>query len=295
LRGACYNAFPALFHLAAALQLHGRPFAVLFRSFRAEFSAIQEEWNAFCELRHPVFSRLIKHIGAMDGTDPKVPDRRIHSVHTLYHDISGPALMLDTLTRGPATATWDDWAKARPRPKVDTRRGRDYASKVLKATMVDGFDDVQEWMDGHLWKQATAIIKDDWAWWHHNGERSAEGKLLTLLDGLKPTRQVFFDDEIALNDAKIVDCRDPDGSLVPAARSLSSICVKVNPVEAVLDHEYFMNRLLAVEACNQYDQNVSNQLGQLFCCAITPRRGHVDGRRPQSPTLGPRPVGPLSL
>jgi len=67
---------------------------------------VQAEWNAFCELRHPIFSRLIEDIGPMDGSVPGVPDRRIHALHPLYRDAAGPVLVLDTLTNGPADATW---------------------------------------------------------------------------------------------------------------------------------------------------------------------------------------------
>ena len=38
---------------------------------------IKEEWNAFCEMRHPVFSKLLNGIGPLDGSVPGVPDRRL--------------------------------------------------------------------------------------------------------------------------------------------------------------------------------------------------------------------------
>ncbi|CAE7298364.1 DRP4C, partial [Symbiodinium sp. CCMP2456] len=84
LLGPTFNMFPALFHMVVKLQKERRPFAILFRSFGADHEKIQQEWNAFCELRHPIFSPLIEDIGPMDGSVPGVPDRRIHSIHTLY-------------------------------------------------------------------------------------------------------------------------------------------------------------------------------------------------------------------
>ncbi|CAK0846149.1 unnamed protein product, partial [Prorocentrum cordatum] len=59
-KGMTYNAFPSLFHLVANLQRSRRSFAILFRSFGVDHEKVQAEWNAFCELRHPIFSRLIE-------------------------------------------------------------------------------------------------------------------------------------------------------------------------------------------------------------------------------------------
>jgi len=98
-------------------------------------------------------------------------------------------------------------------------------------------------MQKHVLTQSTAALKDDWAWWQWNGELSSCGKLVTLIPGRKPTLQMFFDDNIDQGDIRIVDCRDANGKPLPQAQVLGRICVKVNPVEAVLDEDYFLRKL----------------------------------------------------
>jgi len=235
------NMFPTLFHLVAALQRTTRPFAILFRSFGADHEKIQNEWNAFCELRHPVYSRLIEGIGPLDGSVPHIPDRRILGLHTLYRDEKGPILILDKFTNGPPEKSWDSWARAKP--KSDNRGGREYIKNVLKAKTIEGIPHIQKWMSDHLAGQRTAAIKDDWAWWQFNGEQAHAGKLLTVIPGKAATSQLFFDDNIEHSDARIVDCRDVNGSIIPSSRSMGKLCVKVNPVEALLDDEYFLRKL----------------------------------------------------
>jgi hypothetical protein len=256
-RVGTYNMFPTLFHLVATLQRSGRTFGLLFRSFGADHEKIQTEWNAFCELKHPIFSRLIEDLGPMDGSSPNIPDRRIHGLHTLYRDSAGPCLILDTFTNGPKDATWDAWARGKPKPKVDTRNGRHFITNSLKAKTVDGTANIQKWMKAHLLAQGTAAIKDDWAWWQFNGEQSYAGKLLTVIGGKKPTQQIFFDDNIDHNDVRIVDCRDAGGSVIPHAKSLAKLCVKVNPVEAMLDNDYFFRKLLFAQGDRGLDVGAS--------------------------------------
>eukprot|EP00403_Amphidinium_massartii_P020425 CAMPEP_0178398178 /NCGR_PEP_ID=MMETSP0689_2-20121128/14639_1 /TAXON_ID=160604 /ORGANISM="Amphidinium massartii, Strain CS-259" /LENGTH=403 /DNA_ID=CAMNT_0020018933 /DNA_START=180 /DNA_END=1391 /DNA_ORIENTATION=+ len=245
LNGPTIKMFPSLFHLVAHLTRSKRVFAVLFRSFGTDHEKIVKEWNAFCEMKHPLFSHLLEGVGPLDGSKPGVPDRRILSLHTLYRDENGPVLILDTFTNGPESASWDSWAKQKPRPKSDTRDGRQYISSVLQSQTVEGIAQIQQWMKQHLMGQGTAAIKDDWAWWQWHGEVGEAGKILTLIPGSggDETRQLFFDDNVDHNAARIVDCRDADGAVVPLKDGLNKLYTKVNPVEAVLTEDYFLRKL----------------------------------------------------
>eukprot|EP00435_Cladocopium_sp_Y103_P040130 s97_g10.t2 len=255
LQGLTFNMFPAVFHLVAQLQRQRRPFGILFRSFGADHQKIQTEWNAFCELKHPIFSRLIEDLGPMDGSASGIPDRRIHSIHTLYRDAHGPMVMLDTFTNGPEDQPWDNWARTRPKPTNDSRNGKVWAKQVLKPRVVEGMMGFRKFCTDHLTKQATAAIKDDWAWWQFHSEQANAGKLMTLLRR-KESAQVFFDDNIEPFDARIVDCRDEYDKTVADSIALEKYLVKVNPVEAMLDENYFWRKLLATQG-DQVDVGAS--------------------------------------
>jgi hypothetical protein len=244
LKGSTLVMLPAVFCLVAVLLRAKCMFAILFRSFGSDHMRIKEEWNAFCEMRHPVFSHLLRGCGPLDGSIPGVPDRRIHRSHTLYRDSAGPLLILDRLTNGPEDKVWDSWAKQKPPATEDTRGGRRYAHDELKARTVDGFEEIQAWMKNTLMEQATSTIKDDWAWWTWNSESSSAGKLVTLIPGEEETRQIFFDDNIEHGDTKIVDCRGVNGKELSKGET-PRICVTVNPVEALLDDSYFAKKLVA--------------------------------------------------
>lgn len=245
--GLTLNMFPTLFHLVTTLQRQRRQFAVLFRSFGADHKNIMTEWNAFCEMKHPVFKSLLEGVGPLDGTKEGVPDRRIHKTHTLYRDEKGPVLILEANTNGPKDADWDRWAKAKP--TKDTRNGRRFIEVSNYAT-VEGIPNIQKWMKKHLDAQMTSAIKDDWAWWQFNKEDPRSGKLLPVIKGIT---QLFFDDNIEHDISRIVDCRDSNGNPVPVEASLNKLCVKVNPVEALLDDEYFLMKLRMCTGETQID------------------------------------------
>lgn len=246
LKGSTIMMFPAVFHLVAALQRAKRKFAILFRSFGVDHENIKQEWNAFCEMRHPLYSRFLDGIGPMDGSVSRIPDRRIDAMHTLYRDAQGPLLVIDHLVEAQRAKDWDRWARERPTPQEDTRDGRDYILRVLKdqqgARVPDGLDEVREWMMEHIESEGTSAIKDDWAWWAWKNEDSSAGKLLTVFPD-DEIKQVFFDDNVHHSDPRIIDCRYPDGSQVAPIDSIDKLCCKVNSVEAIIDDEYFLRKL----------------------------------------------------
>ncbi|CAJ1358381.1 unnamed protein product [Effrenium voratum] len=124
LKGSTIMMFPAVFHLVAALQRAKRKFAILFRSFGADHENIKQEWNSFCEMRHPLYSKFIEGIGPMDGSVPGIPDRRIDCMHTLYRDAQGPLLVIDRLVECQKARDWDRWAReSRPQERIRETAG----------------------------------------------------------------------------------------------------------------------------------------------------------------------------
>eukprot|EP00930_Biecheleria_cincta_P055421 TRINITY_DN41740_c0_g1_i1.p1 TRINITY_DN41740_c0_g1~~TRINITY_DN41740_c0_g1_i1.p1 ORF type:complete len:1506 (-),score=256.24 TRINITY_DN41740_c0_g1_i1:248-4735(-) len=245
LPGTTLQMFPAIFAVVAFLQRSKRKFSILFRSFGEDHKNIQKEWNAFCEMRHPIFSHLLEGIGPLDGSVPGVPDRRIScdGLHTLYRDADGPVLILNTFTNGPpGSSSWDAWAKTKPKAKQDLRGGREFI-KNLKTEYVDGMRNFRNWIHKHTLAERTGAIKDDWAWWHWSGERTEAGKLLTVTEGQDKIKQIFFDDNIEYHDARIVDCRYTNNDCLPLKVAQEKVIVKVNPVEVLNDEDFFIKTI----------------------------------------------------
>jgi len=243
LRGNTLMMLPALFRLVATLQKKKHKFAIVFRSFGKDHEKIRKEWNAFCEMRHPLFKSFLKSIGPLDGSKPGVPDRRLYRIHTLYRDVDGPVLALDTFTNGPDHAPWDDWAKQKPRPATDTRGGRDFLQNQLKAMTLEGTSELQRWFESNLREEKTVAIKDDWAWWTWHDEASECGKLMCVAEP-SLMRQLFFDDNVDHGEPHIVDVRKSDGSTMPKEQVMQRVITKVNAVEALMDDNYFIQAVL---------------------------------------------------
>ena len=90
-------------------------------------------------------------------------------------------------------------------------------------------------------------VRDYYFHWALNREASCAGKLLLLDFEDESLHQIFFDDNIWIGSEKdtcIVDVRDSkNGETVSPESVLGKNLVKVEPKDAILDSEYFINEV----------------------------------------------------
>lgn len=259
--------FPSFFKFAAQLQRDGCRFAVTFRSFGMDLTRVRTEWNAFCENRHPIYRECLKDVGPMDGSQQGVPDRRINEedVHTMFRDADGPVLALSVMTNGNWEGEWDDWGRSKV--TEDTRGARDFFVQQGIET-VDGYANLQAWFKQQLKTSKSNMIRDDFAWWHKNGEASSAGKVMI---GLKSARQIFFDDNIGVDECRIIDPRTADDfQPVPADICLGASCVRADPLQAMLHESYFLDA---------YTRAISRADAETNKLWILPKRRKTDKNR----------------
>lgn len=101
--------------------------------------------------------------------------------------------------------------------------------------------------------------------WFENGERYDCGKMFPIDMNDKEIHQIFFDDNVFLNEYKkkkklIVDVRDASKSALNSKLNLENgesiepevfldkYVVKVNSLQAIMDEEYFIKK---IQECEQ--------------------------------------------
>lgn len=240
LQGEWRLIFPSFFRKVAHMQQRGCKFSIFFRSFGSDLPRIRIEWNAFCEMRHPLYNHYLEGIGPMDGSVDGVPDRRLgeEDLHTMYRDKEGTLLALNVMTNGNWEGEWDQWARSEN--ATDTRDGRNYF-KENGLRILNGYNKIRGWMRQQVRKGRSQLIRDDFAWWHWNSEVSSCGKAMV---GIKDVSQIFFDDNIGADGLRIVDAR--------CAKTFESVdqilqpgmcCVRVDTLRAMLTEDYFKEEL----------------------------------------------------
>jgi len=230
LQSGSHFILPSFFRLLIHLQETGREFHLVFRTFGEDIPKIAGEFNAFCEGAHPLYPGV-----AMDGSAAG-PDRRLllplHS-GCFYRDGPGSEGVHLTLVN--------------PTHQVlELHHGLQNVSRVIQERA----------------RTSTLALRDHYPWWRAQGESDQSGKVLVVGQGPTPAsptppsppaagseawRTVFFDDNVERRRAHIVDVRDQNGDPVPFELSRDRYIVKVEPYDAVLDHEYFINLLKKCE------------------------------------------------
>mmetsp|Transcript_9336 Transcript_9336/g.15378 ORF Transcript_9336/g.15378 Transcript_9336/m.15378 type:complete len:380 (-) Transcript_9336:5-1144(-) len=226
-----YHILPSWFRMVDYLVEQRIKFKILFRTFGVDIANVCEEFNTFCEGRHPAYKLQLK----LDGSDPSYPlDLRIQLPH-----FNGKLLRTSEDSDGLSLAYLH---------RDKTVRVVSGSSNVHNVVLRDwlglgGVDASQQQESGHV-----AALQDDFAWWSGHDESDDAGKVM-LVDrtdaaGIPNIIQVFFDDNIELDRAHIVDVRDATTfNPISFEQTQHKHLRRVNPHLAILDREYYVEEI----------------------------------------------------
>lgn len=222
-----YHIIPSFFKFVSTMHQEDMNFRICFRTFGHDVSKIAHEYNMFCENKHPLFP-LEKSMDGKDKHCGKNIDRRLHL----------PQYSAKLLRCG-------------------------HTSSDIHMAYVDSDQTVQIESGAHMVMQRimnwfsedngvgagvyTVAIRDDYDWWGNQCHGSdLSGKLLLVHPNPTAdddsTIQIFFDDNIELDRAHIVDVRDAETfQPIPFADSKDKYLVRVDPYAAITDTDYFIN------------------------------------------------------
>lgn len=259
LRGGYYHIIPAFFRLIDFLAEENLDFRIVFRTFGDDLINVCEEFNLFCEGKHPAYKGRYR----FDGTDLTLAQRRDLRVELPRHT--------GKLLRTADGSTGLHLGYVRTTPSTTATSDAD-GDSVSVATIASGALEVhriimEDWLglpskfNGskiHPRSKFTAALQDDFQWWHAHGESNDSGKLLLIdtdergnsEDGDKLVLHCFFDDNIERDRPHIIDVRDSRTfDPVPFSLSNGKYLRRVEPYAAITDHDYYIKevKLLLIE------------------------------------------------
>ncbi len=221
---AYYAMLPSFFHLVNHLEEAQRDFALVFRTFGTDIPTVAQEFNTFCDGQHPHFTT-------------SCPTRTRHRRLVLPRD-SG------ALHRTSNTDILKDGVNLAMASETNSAHG-------LQAVYAGIMAHLQPQPEGDNVRRSLAL-QDDYRFWAANDESDESGKLMVLEeddDAEEDTPyQVFFDDNLERRCAHIVDARAlRTGAPVPYETTRGKHLVKVEPLQAILDLDYFVRALQQAE------------------------------------------------
>ena len=236
-----YGLIPAFFHLIDALAEKAASDSVfeariIFRTFGSDLDNILEEFNLYCEGRHPAFKPPANR--TYDGNTFGYVDRRVRMPHFV-------AKLKRTGEKNEETFLAHVSTKNDGKAVVVTEGGRE----IFQETVFGDWFGFSRGGCGGGARTQTAGIVDDYPYWANNKEDCHAGKLF-LLDsnggtGAAGIRQIFFDDNIEREHVHIVDCRDLE-SVKPV--DIDAVWRFPNGNTEGVQHEDVLSEILAMNS-----------------------------------------------
>ncbi|KAL4128770.1 hypothetical protein PRIC2_007752 [Phytophthora ramorum] len=227
---------PAFFRLLQHLQLKEVKFNLIFRTYGDDLHRVAQEFNCFCEGRHPCFP-LVK---PMDGSDGGV-DRRIQ-----LQGMPGREMpRFGTFLRAEGTTALIMGTFKQPKVVDDADPLAFYTSEASTVHIVQGLPQIHDLLS-QRWRdlQATLALRDFYPYWFHNSEDATTGKLLVLdpSDKTEGIHAMFFDDNILPHEAHIVDARFTDNAVLAFGDTRELHLMRVEPLDVIQSDTYFIQR-----------------------------------------------------
>lgn len=226
-----------------------REFAIVFRSFKQDLVPVIKEFNYFCSGQHPCYNGknslpLAKFDGSKGGWRKQFIDKSNFGYLARESDHMQDAnLILGTFQRqNNPSITMEEY----------------YAKDVAEGTITchRGANDIFVKVHECLKENAAFALMDDLVGYQEANRHGNRSKLF-LVDFVDyNTLEIFFDDQIQTDDAKSnVDLRDIiEGAKISCVDALDKFLVKVDPIKAIQDQDYFMK---AIEKCeNQRKEEI---------------------------------------
>eukprot|EP00050_Salpingoeca_kvevrii_P019246 m.84031 g.84031 ORF g.84031 m.84031 type:complete len:402 (-) comp8327_c0_seq2:984-2189(-) len=215
---------PAFYRTIIWLVEQRRDFQLVFRTFGTDIPVVAREWNFFCSGQHPLYPHIRFDGTAPEGTLGAGYDLRLQLPHSTAR-----------VVRTKPGAAGVSLAYVSASDVLSLAVGREEVFDVLRSNFEAGM--------------RSMALQDDWKFWFANKEASDCGKLFVVDPRDPEFHPIFFDDNIERDYAHIVDARDlKTGESLPFEMALGLYLVRVLPIEAVFDHEYFIKEIESCEA-----------------------------------------------
>ena len=103
-------------------------------------------------------------------------------------------------------------------------------------------DDIWSFLDS---KPGTLLAwRDDYAYWAKNRFRKEAGKIMLISKAKEAAYEIFFDDNIRLDDPNIIDARDRHSRApLPFSQTQDKHVIAVDPYAAIMNENYFVEHL----------------------------------------------------
>ena len=234
-----YHIIPAFFKTMLYLKKRKRDFSIVFRTHGRELGRVIEEFNNFCEGKHPAFNgEAGTHLVKFDGSKPGSKDYRIQGRQTgmffrFSPHITDIRFLMNTLER----------EKCENHDQLIEH----YGGQIEEGTINLFEDSIEEqyavMIDTLRRLNAMAIQDDFWAYW--NNQKSNDlGKVLLIDQNDFSVQNIFFDDLAVPGPNSNVDVRDlATGEKIPEKKYRDKYVVRADIFQAFQEHDYFIKKI----------------------------------------------------
>ena len=236
--------FNSLFRSMIELQKQKRKFKIIFRTFGSDFFEVTQDFNYFCEGKHPIFNGNSENYpkNYFDGThnskDYRVTSENIGTFHRFGSDINDIDNIFLVL------------GKLEKKNFANSLELLEYYKNEKNIKVLEGGKKIFEFFNNKLKDDNynSMVLSDNYNAWFMNDKKKEFGKSMFIDPDDKETHMIFFDDNVSYKPTSIVDCRNiKTGKTMEYEDIINKFIVKVDPINAAGDDYYYVEKIHEAE------------------------------------------------
>jgi hypothetical protein len=239
-KNSYHNIIISFFNMLIALKKNKQDFAVVFRFFGQDQSDIEEfiyEFNCFCDCQHPRYCGDYGFNKFKYDVEKEKKDYRINLETCEYMGVMyrGDTEEKEKLICGSINHP--------PYDKIEEQREEIEQFYQINETQTvsKGYNEIYLDLLDKLTQNCSFVIVDDYSYSKSHNDK--HGKLFLIDPYDSETLQIFFDTDTDENPEKIDIIDVITKQKIPRERVLGTFLVNVEPYRAILDINYFNNKI----------------------------------------------------
>lgn len=247
-----YQFLPSFFNMLLVLQKEKRAFSLVLHAFdQEELESVRKEMGMFCEGKHPCYNgqfktRKVVMLGAEQGSR----DLRLKSEYMGVMDRASDTLSFQERNCSPPAPPPAEKTEEEAEQSEEPAEPAEPPAPAFEPTAYVGHAQIYAGLQTEILEETSCVgILDDAEHWKTQNFSETAGKVVYVDSGETKVQHVFFDGNILGTSTNSVDIRDAvSREPVPFEEAKEVYFHRVNPVQAIVDPEYYIKALQNCEA-----------------------------------------------
>ncbi|CAG9310386.1 unnamed protein product [Blepharisma stoltei] len=226
-----YFLIPSFFNLIRSLSACQREFSIVFRTFGNDMEEVINEFNLFCNGKHPLYNGKNK-------TEKFISNGELGTRNLTINNNNIGCIKRNSETD--CRVLIGSLGQSISEPSI--------SGNNISFEIIGNSSNSYNMLFNKINESSSFAFIDDYSYWKQNQKDPKCGKLFLIDETITSVHQIFFDDKIGNDSESILDVRNIENrESLPFEKVINKFIFRCDPYKAIIDPDYFFKAVAECE------------------------------------------------